>query len=533
VIATTSLETLIASRKESRAPMSLEELPLLTPAAQYVRMSTEHQKYSTENQRDVIVEYAAKRHYNIIKTYADDGRSGLKIEGRDALKQMLAEVQSGIAEYKVILVYDVSRWGRFQDADESAYYEYMCKRAGIQVIYCAEQFENDGSLPATIMKSVRRVMAGEYSRDLSVKIFKGQCRLVQLGYRQGGPAGFGLRRMLINQAGRHKGLLTRGEHKSLQTDRVILVPGPSEEIEIVRNIYRMFREGKREGEIAQFLQARGIISEAGRPWTRSMVHQILTNEKYIGNNVYNRISYKLKKKRIRNTQDMWIRQDGAFDPIVDVEAFYIARGIIQERHRIFSDDDLIDWLKRLLTVNGGLTAHLIDATDGAPSSSIYRSRFGSLIEAYKRAGYNTNRDYDFLQVNRHLRSLYPNVISDTVQQLRGIGATVAEDDTTEQLLINGEYSAALVLTRCRQTPRGSLRWNITLSQRTVPDITIIARMDASNEHPVDFYLLPVIDLPEHRLRLNQENGVFLDTYRFDSLSYFIQMAARVRIEVAA
>jgi hypothetical protein len=58
-------------------------------------------------------------------------------------------------------------------------------------------------------------------------------------------------------------------------------------------------------------------------------------------------------------------------------------------------------------------------------------------------------------------------------------------------------------------------------------------MDAANEHPVDYYLLPMIDLPDQRLRLNEENGIFLDTYRFESLSYFIQMAGRVRIEVAA
>jgi DNA invertase Pin-like site-specific DNA recombinase len=107
----------------------------------------------------------------------------------------------------VILVYDISRWGRFQDADESAYYEYICKRAGIRVIYCAEQFENDGSPVSTIVKGVKRAMAGEYSRELSVKVFAGQCRLIEKGFRQGGTAGFGLRRMLIDQHGNEKGIL--------------------------------------------------------------------------------------------------------------------------------------------------------------------------------------------------------------------------------------------------------------------------------------------------------------------------------------
>jgi DNA invertase Pin-like site-specific DNA recombinase len=91
-------------------------------AAQYVRMSTEHQQYSTHNQSDKIREYADQRGIEIIKTYADEGKSGLSIGGRAALQQLIADVESGSATFNVILVYDVSRWGRFQDADESAYY---------------------------------------------------------------------------------------------------------------------------------------------------------------------------------------------------------------------------------------------------------------------------------------------------------------------------------------------------------------------------------------------------------------------------
>src|SRR3546814_2712924 len=79
-------------------------------------------------------QYAERRGIEIVRSYADEGRSGLRLDGRDALKQLIEDVQSGTADFTVILVYDVSRWGRFQDADESAYYEYICKRAGIAVI---------------------------------------------------------------------------------------------------------------------------------------------------------------------------------------------------------------------------------------------------------------------------------------------------------------------------------------------------------------------------------------------------------------
>jgi hypothetical protein len=56
-------------------------------------------------------------------------------------------------------------------------------------------------------------------------VFAGQCRLIGLGYRQGGAPGFGLRRMLVDERGQHKGILARGEHKSIATDRIVLVRG--------------------------------------------------------------------------------------------------------------------------------------------------------------------------------------------------------------------------------------------------------------------------------------------------------------------
>src|SRR5436190_1291951 len=231
-----------------------QRLPHL--AAAYVRMSTEHQQYSTSNQMDVIREYAKRRGLEIVKEYSDEGKSGLNIAGRDSLARMIKDVQSGDVTFSSILVYDISRWGRFQDADESAHYDYICRRAGVAVHYCAEQFENDGSPVSTIVKSVKRAMAGEYSRELSSKVFQGACRLIQHGYKQGGTAGFGLRRMLVDQNGQKKAELKMGEHKSIQTDRVILVSGPEREVKLVRWMYQAFiTEGKTESEIATSMNA--------------------------------------------------------------------------------------------------------------------------------------------------------------------------------------------------------------------------------------------------------------------------------------
>ena len=251
-------------------------------AAQYVRMSTEHQRYSTENQSESIRRYAEQRGITIVRTYADHGKSGLRVDGRDALKQLIDDVQAGTADFNVILVYDVSRWGRFQDADESAYYEFICKEAGIAVHYCAEQFENDGSLSATIIKGMKRAMAGEYSRELSTKVFAGQCRLITLGFRQGGNAGYGLRRQLIDEHRQPKGeLLRRNAEEPADRSRRPCPRAASGSRDRATDVSPLRRRADGAGHRAG-LNAEGYRTDLDRPWTRGTVHQVLTNEKYLG-----------------------------------------------------------------------------------------------------------------------------------------------------------------------------------------------------------------------------------------------------------
>jgi len=501
-------------------------------AAQYVRMSTDHQRYSTENQAEAIAAYAARRNFTIVRSYADEGRSGLNIAGRDALRRLIDDVQGGAADYDAVLVYDISRWGRFQDADESAYYEFICRERGIDVHYCAEQFDNDGSLPSNVMKSIKRVMAGEYSRELSSKVFAGHCRLVTLGYRQGGPAGYGLRRYLVNERDEPKAPLARGEHKSLQTDRVILVPGPDEEVETVRRIYRLFvLELRSEREIATILNFEERRTDTGAPWTRAVVRQILSNEKYIGNNVYNRVSFKLKKTRVVNAPDMWLRKAGAFEAIVDAGMFAAAQAILAERARRFSDEELLEKLKGLLVDRGALSGMIIDEIEDMPSTAAYRSRFGSLLRAYQLIGYAPARDYRYVETNRQLRLMHPDAVAGAIAGIEAVGGEVALDPATDLLLVNREVRIALVIARCRPTPAGSLRWRIRLDAGLRPDITIVARLASDNRTVRDYYLLPWIDIgTKPKLGMAEENGILLDTYRTEDLAPLYHLLRRHSLE---
>ncbi len=508
--------------------------PSVVPAAVYVRMSTEHQQYSTSNQMDAIRDYAKRRGMQIVKEYSDEGKSGLSIQGRDSLSQMIQDVQNEEARFSAILVYDVSRWGRFQDADESAYYEYMCRRAGVSVHYCAEQFENDGSPVSTIVKGVKRAMAGEYSRELSSKVFQGACRLVQLGYRQGGTAGFGLRRVLLDQSGAKKGELKMGEQKSIQTDRVVLVPGPAEEVATVRWIYEAFvSERKLESEIAVALNEKGIKTDFGRAWNRGTVHQVLTNEKYIGNNVYHRTSFKLKRKHVMNPPDRWIRAEGAFEGIVEAEIYLRAREMILARSQRLSDEEMLEKLSGLLKQHGRISGILIDEAEGLPSSTAFSHRFGTLLNAYRLIGYDPGIDFRFIEENRRLRKRHPEIVASVVQQITALGGTAEWDEATHVLHVNQELRVSIVLCRHTTTAVGSSRWLIRLDAGLKPDITIAVRMDATNEGVRDYYLLPSLDMTWENLRVAEANGIYLDTYRCDTLDYFYSLTERINLEDAA
>lgn len=218
-------------------PNPLALVPI--PAAQYLRMSRNQQRLSIESQAAAIEWYAYAHNFRVVQSYVDTGRSGLTLNHREGLKQLLQDVFSTTKAYKAILVYDVSRWGRFQDPDEAAHYEFMCKSAGVPVYYCAEAFSNDSTLSNTIMKALKRAMAGEYSRELSQRTERGKRMVAERGLRAGGAPGYGLRRMLISSDGTPKRLLEHGEITSIDDSRVILVHGPRREVAIVREIYRL------------------------------------------------------------------------------------------------------------------------------------------------------------------------------------------------------------------------------------------------------------------------------------------------------
>lgn len=499
-------------------------------AAQYVRMSTERQCYSTENQLSAIAQYARHHGMVIVRTFADEGKSGLSLDRRAGLLSLLSIVQRGFADFEAILVYDVSRWGRFQDADESGYWEFVCKRAGVIIHYCAEPFINDGSFSSAILKNLKRTMAAEYSRELSAKTFAGQCRLIELGFRQGGQVGFGLRRLLVDQERRPKGILVDGQMKSIQSDRVVLVPGPEEEQKIVREIFHSFvDEGKSQLSIAKGLNARGIPNGKSRPWGYAHVHDILVNPKYIGTNLFNRKSLKLHRPAVQNPEKLWVRKEGAFPPIIAENLFLRAAKILELRNHRPTDDEMLEQLRLIWSTRGKITGALIAQSASLRSASSFFKHFGGLKRAYERLGYTPTHDLAFLECNSAIRAVSATLLQDVISKLIANGATVDWDRETRAVRVNGDFSFRLTVIRCLKSPEGRVRWWLPKRPSSGCDITIIARMNDDNTRILDYFLFPANEHPRKKLLVTSEVSVLLNVYRFETLEHVCRICRRKRV----
>lgn len=494
------------------------------PAAQYVRMSTEHQQYSIDNQKAAISRYAREHSMEIVKSYVDAGKSGLALQNRPGLRQLIADVEGGSPGYSSILVYDVSRWGRFQDVDESAYYEYRCRRARIDLHYCAESFTNDGTAWTALLKTLKRTMAAEYSRELSAKVFAGQSRLTELGFRQGGTAGYGLRRMLVDHNGNPKGVLDRGQKKSIATDRVILIPGPSDEIAVVKAVFYMYAiERLGTPQIANLLNERGVPGEGGCPWTRHIIRRMITNPKYIGANVTNRQSAKLGERRVLNPPEMWVRKDNAFEAIIDADLYQRAVEEANARSRVLSDEQLLELLRGLYLKYGRISERLIRASLGMPCTQVFTSRFGGLAEAYKLVGFRPRRNLDWVQRDRGLTPVRREFIVRVVSALRSFGAEVQQDARRQFLIVNSNLNVRICVTRCRALKRFN-SWRFQLCSPYKPDVSIFARLAPGNETILDYLCVPASKGKLAQITISPQTPPPRDVQQFEDLGFLQDFA---------
>lgn len=464
-------------------------------------MSTDRQEYSAENQSQAISKYAETHGFSVVQTYWDPAISGVLLRRRKGLQKLIQDVVQGVASYRAILVYDVSRWGRFQDTDESAYYEFMCKSAGVRVHYCAEIFSNDDTLENMIMKSVKRVMAGEYSRELGVKILAGQRRGASLGFRQGAQPGYGLRRLLVSADKSPKQFLAPGERKSIATDRVILVPGPAQEVRCVREMYSMFINKRMTfSEIARELNRRRTQYIDGSEWNLRAVQTILTHPKYIGCNIYGRYTQRLYTPPKQRPRSEWTVMPEAFEPIVYPATFAKVQRIKERVNEQFprnrSDNDLLDALRAILAKNGRITIDLIEHTPNTPSAKTYSTRFGSVSRAYELIGYSGFWRGGWLETRRRIQVLRSDLMGEIVGlNYPRVSIENRGGSYRTRLRIDDGRLISVLVSRPIRCYKDTIRWLLVPRQDECRLITLVARLNVECDAFKDMFVISPIGRP--------------------------------------
>jgi len=299
-------------------------------AIAYYRHSAEDkQENSVSIQREQIERFALRHDIEIIHEEADEGKTGLNAN-RLGFKNLFTNwIQNPKApKFDYVLVLDESRWGRFQNPDEAAHYQYLASKNKKQVIYVVSGFPDKQQGPiAYLSTSFKRIQAGDFSRNLSRLVFNGCIKISQQGYSVGGVSCYGLARLLLDENKQPMGILRKGQHKAISNARVIFTPANDQTTEVVKRIFTLFvKDWYTPERIAENLNKDGILSPRGGTWKRESIIRILSNEAYIGTRIYNKRWGRLEKQtdEIRgglNPRNEWVIVPDAFPSIIEQDVF--------------------------------------------------------------------------------------------------------------------------------------------------------------------------------------------------------------------
>lgn len=224
----------------------------------YCRVSTDsdEQELSFETQCQYYQQYIQEHpDYELVDIYADEGISGTSLNGRHGFKRMMDDAKAG--KLDLILTKSITRFARntvdslnslrqFHDLDVEVYFEmeHINSREGNELLI-------------TILSSLAQESSHEKSNS------------VKWGYRRQFEKGKVYAPMFYGY---------RSNHGTL-----VIV---EEEAKIVREIFTMYLMGLSDGQIADNLTKRGILTRSGKnKWIASTIKGMLTNVKYTGNSI--------------------------------------------------------------------------------------------------------------------------------------------------------------------------------------------------------------------------------------------------------
>jgi DNA invertase Pin-like site-specific DNA recombinase len=417
--------------------------------ALYERRSTNEilQADSLEAQDEILRRYAADHHHQVVDVFRDSA-SGRSVKGRGEFARLISLVTKS-APFEAVLVRDVSRWGRFPNIDESAYWEFFLLMHGIRVVYVQEHFRNDDRTPYDhLLKSLKRVLAAEFSRDKARMVQFGKYRAVKAGFWQGGVPPYGMRRVLVSPAGATLQPLRPGQRKALTDHHIKLARGPRSAVRVVRRIFHLFvKERQTVGEIVRFLNHEGIPSPKGTQWRERSVSKILTCPAYVGEAYGNFVA----SSNFAETQ--FIRVPDAWEAIVARRTWEAAQARICRSHWLSSPEGLAHQLRTLFEGHGVLTAAR-NFVVGGPCPDTFRKYFDGGDNEAIHTAYRSEIQTLWGELQEQLRAAF---------QVEAFGETV---------ILNRMLRVGYVVAFPRSHHLGRVHWRFVFNGTETQDVTI-------------------------------------------------------------
>lgn len=357
-------------------------------AALYIRRSTNErlQADSVKVQGEILNTYAREHGMEVVEAFVDSA-SGTSTKHRVAFLRMVEMITHGAA-FNVVLVRDVSRFGRFFDVDEGAFFEVLFLGHGVKTIYCEEVFGAEASPMACLIKGVRRVMASEYSRDRSRLVRYAQSRATRLGFHAGGPPPYGMRRVMVTPQGKELRELRPGEWKALSNYRVRLAPGDPAAVDTVKRIFDLYDQGGQGATaIAKALNDAAIPSPGGGRWYEPEILRIVGNSLYAGLGHYRPKRRSLTDPLLpEHVEGLTVLAAPGHVGIIDEEQFRRVEARLARRTHRKTNTALATDARAAFESNGCLEPAMLGRLPLHASWGTYSNRFqGGIYEALEQA----------------------------------------------------------------------------------------------------------------------------------------------------
>lgn len=303
----------------------------LNTAVAYVRCSTEMQDDSVAQQKKDISQWAEINRLQIIDWYEDEGRSGTSFLKRPGFIRLRKDIENG-SNFKYVLVYDESRWGRAKDPRENSYWKTHFKMNGVQVKVINSNSNNGEDIGSYVTEVVESAEASEYSKKLARATLRGQKANALAGFSCGGSAPYGYKRIALNKVSNEFVRDLPTGVRSYPDEKVVFDLGDDLELQTVKRVFELKLQGLGYKKIATILNSEGIpCPKRGRwknknqKWSANTLYTIITNPVYTGTRIFNRhpqshLSGPIKDKWFNNSED-WVIKKNAHPAIISEDLF--------------------------------------------------------------------------------------------------------------------------------------------------------------------------------------------------------------------